>query len=313
MMTVHIAFLISAYKDPEHLKRLVASLPVGADFYVHVDANVDIIPFKKAVGDGVTWIEERYKVAWASFRQVEYQMALLRAALNSGKDYDYLFVLSGQDYPVWSNRRILQFLQDNRGRNFLQATDITQHPHRISRIYAEHRFFNNHCWPNGTLRSKLRVALRKACAPFMKKRLEFCADGKKWRLYKGSDYFAITGELARYVMDEWERRKQLKDYFKDSFAPSETFIHTVAFNSPYAGSCIKTEGEYRGLYALTPLTFIDYSNGIQVLDECDFDRIMQSGKMFCRKVATGKIDRLVQLLDEHREKEGQAPTDKDTH
>lgn len=310
---MQIAFLISAYKDPLHLRRLVESLPEGADCYIHVDANADIAPFKAVVGKGVTWLDERYKVAWGSFRQVEFQMALLRAALHSGKDYDYLFVLSGQDYPVWSNSRILQFLQANRGRNFLQATDFTLQPRRISRIYTEHRFFNNHCWPNGTLRSKLRVALRKVCAPFLKKRLEFQADGKKWRLYKGADYFAVTAQLARYVVDEWERLGQLKKYFKDSFAPSETFIHTVVFNSRFADSCITTVGEYRGLYTVTPLTFIDYSNGIQVLDESDFQRILQSGKMFCRKVATGKSDRLVELLDEHRAKEGEASTDKDHH
>ena len=36
-----LAYLISAYTDPDHLARLIAALDHEADFYVHVDANVD--------------------------------------------------------------------------------------------------------------------------------------------------------------------------------------------------------------------------------------------------------------------------------
>lgn len=41
-----IAYLISAYKDPQQLSRMVQVLHTeDTRFFVHVDANVDIKPF----------------------------------------------------------------------------------------------------------------------------------------------------------------------------------------------------------------------------------------------------------------------------
>ena len=41
-----IAYLISAYKDPQQLSRMVQALHTeDTRFFVHVDANVDIKPF----------------------------------------------------------------------------------------------------------------------------------------------------------------------------------------------------------------------------------------------------------------------------
>lgn len=40
-----LAYLISAYCDPDHVKQLIDALDVDADFYVHIDARVDDAPF----------------------------------------------------------------------------------------------------------------------------------------------------------------------------------------------------------------------------------------------------------------------------
>ena len=41
-----IAYLISAYKDPQQLSRMVQALHTeDTRFFVHMDANVDIKPF----------------------------------------------------------------------------------------------------------------------------------------------------------------------------------------------------------------------------------------------------------------------------
>ncbi|MBQ2458978.1 MAG: conjugal transfer protein, partial [Bacteroidaceae bacterium] len=73
---------------------------------------------------------------------------------------------------------------------------------------------------------------------------------------------------------------------------------TIALNSrKFKSRCILTEGEYPGLAALTPLHFIDYNPVIKVMDETDYPRLMESGKMFCRKVISGKSDELVRLLE----------------
>jgi hypothetical protein len=50
----------------------------------------------------------------------------------------------------------------------------------------------------------------------------------------------------------------------------------------------------------TPLTYIEYGKEIKVLTEADYDRILASGKMFCRKTVTGRSDKLMEKIDELR-------------
>ena len=38
-----LAFLISAHKDPVHLKRLIDSLPESSEFFIHIDAKSDMV------------------------------------------------------------------------------------------------------------------------------------------------------------------------------------------------------------------------------------------------------------------------------
>lgn len=304
---VKIAFLISAFTDAPHLQRFIDSLPADSDCYVHVDASYDITPFKESVKHckprkgNISFISHRIKVMWGSFTQVRFQMQLIRAALDSSNSYDYLFMLSAQDYPVWSNDRIIQHLEVNKGKNFLQGMSLAELPHSETYEYTRYRFLNNYPWRYGTLKSKFRVALRKICEPILKKPLVFEADGKIYSLYKGSDYFAITGELAVFLLETYDHSPQLRRYFSNSFAPSETFAHTVAFNSHFANSCILTQGPVKKLEQLTPLTYIEYGKSIKILTDADFDTIVKSGKMFCRKTVTGESDRLMDMIDKQRQ------------
>jgi len=48
------------------------------------------------------------------------------------------------------------------------------------------------------------------------------------------------------------------------------------------------------------LTFIDYTNGIKIFTEEDFDMLIKSDKIFCRKTITGKSDRLMDMIDAYR-------------
>ena len=299
---LNIAFLISAYKEPLHLAELIKHLPSGADFFIHVDAYVDIEPFRIATkGMNVRFVDHRLHVAWGSFTQVEYQITLLEAALNSNPNYDFLFILSAQDYPVWSNKRILQFLENNKDRNFIQAICMDGQAEQYTKNYTQNYYFNNVAITPNSLKSKIRIAIRRIAKLIIHKPLAFNADGRQYRLYKGSDYFALTGDTAAYVLQQWHDSPELRKYFYTGFAPSETCIHTILFNSPYSNRCILSTGTYHSLKSLTPLTYIDYSPIIKELTEADYDKIISSDKMFCRKVVTGVSDKLVSMLDKRKE------------
>lgn len=301
-----LAFLISAYTDPHHLRRLISALPAGSEFYIHIDSKSDIRMFRELLSrSDVFFIGKRMNVVWGGFTQVQYQMELIRAALGRG-NADYLISLSGMEYPLWSNDKIMAFFANARGKNFLQGISML-HQGEASRQYREYRFWMDKPWNEGSIRSKMRVALRKiiAASGFRKPLIIRCP-GKNYTLYKGSDWWGITSQLAAYVLHEWDGNKTLTNYFKTSFCPSETFIHTVAFNSAYASRCMLAEGPYQSLAALTPLCYIDYNPVIKILTENDYNILRTSGKMLCRKVISGDSDTLVRMIDRDRNLSGGA-------
>lgn len=300
---MNIAYLISAHTDESQLKRLIDSLHPDADFFVHIDRKTDILPFTSLIkGDNIHFIHNRIDVRWGTMIEVEYQIELIREAVRFPRRFDRIFFLSGMDYPLWSNRRITEWLEQQGDREILQGINMDtplinssqRELYSLSRPLF--RAFGN------TLNQKLSILCRKALAlAGHRKRLSFQVNGTEWHLYKGSAWWCITESLARYILECYDGIPAIKRYFTDSFGQAETLIQTIAFNSPHwAGRCMLYEGAYPGLAALTPLHFIIYEPVIKVMDESDYDIVLNSGRMFTRKLSSGASDALVSALTEYR-------------
>ncbi len=289
-----IAYIISAYTDPNHLKRLVERLSVNSDFYVHIDKKIDITPFKKALADKVQFVP-RYWISWGGWSQVLYQEELLKAVFNSGKDYSHIVCLSGLDYPMWNPERIVSFFNENPTKEFIAGFDMTS-GHLQYPYYTKYHFFRDLKCNSQWWKDKLIVASRWFMKPLCHKPPYAPIDGKQCDIYKGSDYWAITPDCAKLVLEKLSQQP-LRNYFKYSFVPSEMCLQTIIFNSPFRENAILHTDKYPGLPTLTPLHFIDYHGFIKHLDESDYPRLKESGRMFCRKVVSGKSDSLVEIIN----------------
>lgn len=309
---VKIAFLISAHTDALHLKRLIESLPGSASFYIHIDRKANIDEYKKAVlttgttdsqeksSRKICFIEERYDVMWGSFGQVRYQIALLKAALAGEEKPDYFISLSGLDYPLWSNQQIMDYIDKHKEDNLLQAICMTNQK-EAAQLYREYRFLNEYSWKYGSVGSKFRVAIRHIVKALgFRKPLVIKSPGHERNLYKGGSWWGLSRDLAEFVIHVWNNEPAFCRYFKTAFAPDETFIHTIAFNSQHRNRCILSTGPFTCLEDLSPLTYIEYKNEIKVFTEKDFDTLIASGKMFCRKTISGKSDGLLDKIDIYR-------------
>ncbi len=291
---MNIAYLISAHTDAPQLKRLVGALHADADFYIHIDRKSNIKTFSSLItAPNVHFITDRVDVRWGTMREVEYQMNLIRAAVRAERHYDRIFFLSGMDYPLWSNERIVRWLEDCGEKEILQGIcmDTPLLCAQQREMYTVARPFFKH--------QKLGIAVRRLLRlTGYRKPLRFTKEGKEWKLYKGSAWWCITEELAAHVLQVYEESEEVNRYFRNSFCPAETLIQTIVFNSPlFAPRCILTEGAYPGLPALTPLHFIDYEPVIQIMELKDFKRLQESDKMFCRKVISGRSDELVEKIE----------------
>ena len=300
---MNIAYLISAHTDAPQLQRLVESLHPDAHFFVHIDKKSDIEPFTAALNqENVHFLEDRIDVRWGTILEVEYQMALIKAAVDYPMDFDRLFFLSGMDYPLWSNDKITSWLEEQGDREILcgicMDTDYIVGQQR--QIYQISRPFFSIGMLGNKGNQRLSIVCRKLKALVgMRKRRHFTVDGEVWRLYKGSAWWCISQNLACHIYNMYVRKPEIRRYFTDSFGQAETLIQTIAFNSPeWASRCMLVEGEYPGLAALTPLHYIVYEPVIKVMDETDYEALMASGRMFARKFVSGKSDRLVETLND---------------
>lgn len=295
-----LAFLITAHNDPSQLRRLITSLPAGSGFFVHIDAKSDLSAFSGiAQLPNVHFARQRVNVMWGSYSQLKSQIVLLKEAMASEEHYDYFISLSGLDYPLWSNGRLLSFFSARQGTEFIEGIRLDRQGGQ-SRLYRHRRPLNRFFFRYGSIGSKFRVALREIIyALGFRKPLSFKAHGKTYHVYKGSSWWAITRELAQSVLDHWADN-EYRRFFLDFFGPDETFVHTVVFNSPFKDRALPSPEHAEHLEDLTPLTFIDYTTVIKVLDDSDFDRLMASGKLFCRKVVSGVSDSLVQRIERVR-------------
>lgn len=299
---MNIAYLISAFTDPPQLKHLIEELDDdGCMFYVHIDKKIDIRQFKNQFkAKNVVFLYDRVRIYWGTYSQVEFQMKLIKTALESGKHFDKLFMLSGQDYPLWSNQKIAEWVRRTYGRDMISGIciDCDDVAEKDKQMYRLNRPQTDISWTSYKMNDLASKALRKTLNLIgSKKPLNFTVGGLTWHLYKGSDYFALTHETASYVYQQWKDHKEIGDYFKSSFAPSETCIHTIIFNNPeYSAKADLHTGAYTSLKSLTPLHHIEYDPVIKVWTDNDIDELVMSGKMFARKLETDKSIKLIEKI-----------------
>ncbi len=300
---MNIAYLISAHTDAPQLARLIQALHADAEFFVHIDRKSDIRSFREVIQtENVHFIDNRTDIRWGTFRQVEYQLALLEAAIDHPTHFDRIFSLSGLDYPLWSNPHITQWLERQGEREILKGYKIESDlcPAQQKELYSQYRpLFSllGNRWDN-----KLSILCRKVMTALgIRRKLHFEVDGKRWYLYKGASWWCISEELARYVVQSCQQHPEIARYFRHSFGPDECLPQTIVFNSPeWASKCMLATGKYPGLDALTPLHHIVYEPIIKVMDASDFPTLMKSGKMFARKFCSGISDEALALIDKAR-------------
>jgi hypothetical protein len=296
-----IAYLITAHKDLTHLVRLVKALSAtDSYFFIHIDKKFAIEPFENIIdvmGDTVQFIEERYSVYWGDFSHVESKIALMKRMIASGIAFERVFFLSGQDYPVFSNKRILALLQKEPEKEFISAYNITQGRIAEKKI-TRYWFFNHGKWMRRFL-TYLFFFL-----PIRKKNKVYFNNTYN-DVYFGSEFYCLTYNCVKYVFETFLREKNITHYFKHSHHPIEEYIQTIVFNSPYVKNTVLMTEKYVRLEALAATHFFEYPAGVTIFTEKDFDKIINASKMFFRKATSTESAALLDKIDAYRAKEEQ--------
>jgi len=105
-------------------------------------------------------------------------------------------------------------------------------------------------------------------------------------IYKGTNWFSITHDLALYVVS---RSREIKKWFRWSLCADELFLHTLVMASPYKENIVDDD-----------LREIDWNRGEPyIFTEEDFDLLVNSKDLFARKFSCKNNPKIVLQLEEY--------------
>ncbi len=214
---------------------LIKALDDGySDFYIHVDKKIECFPKIDSSNIYYLDVSERIDVQWASYQMIEATIALIKKCINSNLIYDYVILLSGQDYPIMSSEKIQRFLSDNVPNNYIEVLEddnpiLKRYEKRNSIIYPKwiiNRSFFIKCvkkiyiYISGGYNKTFVLFKRKKTIPM--------------RFYYGSQWWALRRECLQWMISYLGEHPEFCDFFKLSITPDECFFQTLFMASPFA-------------------------------------------------------------------------------
>jgi hypothetical protein len=277
--------LIHAHVNVDQLNLLIDQLVDDRhSIYVNLDRKCAIDP--QSVHTAATVLKSRAAVIWGDYSQVEQTLNSMKEIAAAERGFGHLVFLSGQDFPIASNDQIAGFLGRNRDRDLIHHEPIGAHP------WADRFEYHHYHGANRVIRKLFRVRRRLMEALGLKRSM---VDGLE--PYGGSQWWMLTEATVRHTLEFVARNPQYVRFMRTVHCADEMFFQTLLLNSPRRDHAVN---DYR--------RYIDWSTGDGVvrwrppkeLTESDFDKVVASNALFCRKVVQPQSEGLIRKLIELR-------------
>jgi hypothetical protein len=215
----------------------------------------------------------RHVSHWGGFGHVLATLKGLEDVFERELPFDYVVLLTGQDYPLRSADSIERFLDDANGRSFMNHWPLPYAPwgSRGGLDRLEDWHFITH------LRFHLALPLRRRLPNGL----------VPWG---GGAYWCLSRAVAEYIHGFVRKNRAYVDFFEHVLIPDELFFQTIVLNSPLRESIVNEN-----------LRFIDWSRepAPAILRVTDFPQLVASGKLFARKFDATVDPMILDMLDDH--------------
>ncbi len=290
-----ICYLILCHTNEVQVQTLIKQLYNDSiDFFVHVDKKIGSFAIPSLSNVFVVNDEERFEVSWGrGVSMVNATLALLNCMIKRGP-YDYVCLISGQCFPIKSNQVILDYLESNKGKNYI---DVKKHS---DKDYARMLKRNELYYP---LFLQRRIFLSK----FLKRCYISFSGGKQhtFRCFRrklpcglqyefGSSWWTLTYDCVLWMKQYIDEHPEYVSFFEHSLNSDESFFQTIFMASPFRDT-------RQGI-----LTYLEWEKGgnhPRVLTAGDVPMLLQRPELFARKfdmrVDAKPLSLLDDLLREH--------------
>lgn len=241
-------YLILAHNKHGQLLRLIRTIRAGSPssaILLHLDAKASLPDRAVLDGLGVRLVEPRFSVQWGDSSQVDALLESFAYALQNF-DFNWLSIISGQDYPVRPLSIAEAELRNSPYDAFVKAAPAAPYRARYySRFWTLPRFPYTHRFPDlvraslswirrqlnqrqslvriegGPRSTPLRFGIFWPTHPF----------GKELTCYKGSDWFTLSRRATTYLLVYGRNHPTVLAHYRRTFIPSESYFQTVLWNA----------------------------------------------------------------------------------
>ncbi len=287
------AILITAYKDLDHLHKLVNFFDNDFSVYIHLDrksrfGEIDIKPIKSC--EQVKLVSRKFRVNWAGRNHLKCYLHLAEEALQDKRNV-YFHLISGQDFPVKELSYFKKFGTSQNRCDFLESFRLPAHiwdneNGGFDRVDYFHFFdlmdAKRHLkWLWRLVRLQKKIGLKRAYSNTLPP------------LYGGFTWWTLSRETLEYVLKYTKEDKRLLRRLKHTFCPEEIYFPTVIMNSPLAKKVVNDNLRY---IDWSPPRVRKHSTSPAILDITDYKKIKAGNDLFARKFESPTSDQLLEKL-----------------
>lgn len=272
------ALLILAHKDANHLAGIIRFFQEEFYVYIHIDKKSSISSKERAAlreMKNVRLVESYYSINWGGYNVLKGVVYLMKMAVGEGLA-DYYHLISGQDFPTKSSKEFHRYFEQRKGTEFL---DYFMRPDKEWEKEGKNKLTFYSLYDFLDIKKTSHVEILRQLDKWQKKlHIRRKLPLKQYPvLYGGSCWWSLSRECLQYVVQETEQRPYFYRWLRFAFAPDEVYVQTVLLNSPFRARIENDNLRYicwekrNGNYPAN-------------LDETDFAKIMNSNKLFARKI-----------------------------
>ncbi|MEJ7767200.1 MAG: beta-1,6-N-acetylglucosaminyltransferase [Chitinophagaceae bacterium] len=286
------AYIILAHKNIEQLVQTLERLnDQSSYFFIHIDSKMHGLHPSIFLGFGdKVHLMERIDTKWAGFSLVQATLNAMKAIKETGRQYHTITLLSGQDYPIKSNRFIDDFFRNSHARVFIEHFEMPNYErwrpnggmYRLDKYYFGLKSYE--------LFSSRVLNFLCNFLTFLKRKQPL-----KLQPYGGSQWWTIDMYSLDYILKYVKTYPAYSLFHKSTFAPDELFFQTILLNAK-DDRIVKSivNSNYR---------FVRWSSSSkshpETLQLSDLNDIVQSDALFARKLDVTEHPELFELIDKH--------------
>ena len=243
------------------------------------------------------YFADRVNVTWGRFSLVQAVLNSIDTLVESKVDFNYAFLISGQDYPIKSHKHIAQTLSKNPGKQYMEFKPLGEL--NELRPWLENYHFwvgKRHFWHPHRRSDNLTIAIYNFILPLFLPKNRKLPQG--FIPYKGSTWWVLTKDCIEFLHQHTHSsdKKKIIKFFKNTWHPAELYFQTILMNSKYRDEVINNDLRF--------ILWAENDNGHpNILTAADFKDIISSNRLFARKFNAQIDSTILDLLDGKMETE----------